>query len=305
MSKWITTADERLSAPSNIKAAIVGTSGAGKTTLARSLNPADTLFMDGEAGTLALGSWRGSTLDMLKMAAALGIPAWEVARALACIAAGPDHSDYELTAQGMVPGPYSPEAHASYVAAIGPRDELLANVRTIYVDSITVASRWAYAWCARQPEALSEKTGKKDTRGVYGLLGKEMVRWLTRLQHAPFNVMVVGILDRHEDEMHRVTYSPQIEGGKAGRELPGIFDQVMTLTRFNVVDGTLQHAQLDGTERGLVCTANPWGLPGKDRSGCLSTVERPDLSALLAKMNSGQRQDLTLSNQAPAGGTLV
>lgn len=36
---------------------------------------------------------------------------------------------------------------------------------------------------AYRPQTFSEKTGKPDTRGVYGLLGQEMITALTPLQH--------------------------------------------------------------------------------------------------------------------------
>ena len=53
---------------------------------------------------------------------------------------------------------------------------------TVFVDSITVASRMAFQWSQKQPAAFSEKTGKPDNRGAYGLLGQEMIRWITRSQ---------------------------------------------------------------------------------------------------------------------------
>ncbi|MEI7774513.1 MAG: hypothetical protein WCK17_07025, partial [Verrucomicrobiota bacterium] len=34
-----------------------------------------------------------------------------------------------------------------------------------------------------QPDAFSEKTGKPDIRGAYGLHGREMIAWLVHLQH--------------------------------------------------------------------------------------------------------------------------
>lgn len=291
----IITADERLAAQANVKLALFGPSGVGKTTAARSLDPATTLFIDGEAGTKALGDWRGDVLDVRKLAAQLQVHPWELMRALACLLAGPDRSDYELSPTGRVPGPYSPEAFDGYKAKIGDPAAIFAKYRTIFVDSITVASRWSFGWSASQPESLSEKTGKKDTRGTYGLHGREMIRWLTQIQHAPLNVVVVGILDRKEDELHRVTFEPQMVGGTAARELPGIFDNVVTISRFDQVEGALVHEPGAGMQRGFVCAGNPWGLPGKDRSGSLAAIERPDLGLLLAKIAGGARIDATMS----------
>lgn len=281
------TADQRLAAPSAVKMALVGPSGAGKTYAARSLPPASTLFIDGEAGTRALGDWGGAVLSLNATAARMGLHPWELCRGVASLLSGPDFADYDLQPGGRQPGPYSPEMHAQYRAALGDPAVLFANVRTIFVDSITVASRWSFAWSNAQPDSISEK-GKKDTRGTYGLHGREMVRWLTVLQHAPFNVVVAGILDKHVDDLKRVSWEIQVEGGKVARELPGIFDNVVTLGRFDLVEGNMVHNPEGGTERAMVCTNNPWGLPGKDRSGALETVERPDLGALLVKINGGR-----------------
>ena len=40
------------------------------------------------------------------------------------------------------------------------------------------------AWAKTRPEAFSDKTGKPDTRGAYGLLAREVIALLKHLQHA-------------------------------------------------------------------------------------------------------------------------
>ena len=286
MPMAFTTPDERLAAPSKNNIAIFGPSGVGKTYLARSLPPATTLFLDAESGMKAVGDWRGDSADLRGMAASLRLHPWELCRAFASLLAGPDFSDYELHPAGRVPGPYSPEMHDQYVSVLGDPAELFAKYATVFVDSITVASRWSFAWSNAQPESISDK-GKKDTRGTYGLHGREMIRWLTQLQHSKKSIVIVGILDRGEDDMKRLTWTPQIEGGKAGRELPGIFDNVMTLARFKQTEEGLIFDPVEGSIRGLVTgLLNPWGLPAKDRSGALELVEPPDLGAILAKIQS-------------------
>ena len=79
-----------------------------------------------------------------------------------------------------------------------------------------------------------------------------------------------------------------MEGGKVGRELPGIVDQVVSLSLFSRVgDGPWLHDPERGTERRFVCKAgNAFGLPAKDRSGRLDETEPPDLGALLRKINA-------------------
>ena len=61
-----------------------------------------------------------------------------------------------------------------------------------------------FRWAEQQPEAFSDRTGKKDIRGAYGLHGREMILWLNQLQHArDKNVIFVGILERVVDEFKR------------------------------------------------------------------------------------------------------
>jgi hypothetical protein len=166
----------------------------------------------------------------------------------------------------------------------------------VFVDSITDLTRQAMAWAKTRPEALSERTGKPDTRGAYGLLAREVIGLLKHLQHAPGKTVIfVGILEKVVDDMNRVTFQPQMEGGKIARELPGIVDQVITLGLFSPetgADGTItwRHDPEKGEVRRLVCrSGNPWGLPGKDRSGRLDLTEPADLGALLTKINQTQK----------------
>jgi hypothetical protein len=281
----IVKADERLAAHTKINIALFGPSGVGKTTQARTLDPETTLFLDLEAGTLAIQDWAGDVVDIRRTAQDMQAHPWEIARALACLVSGPDPADAD--------GAYSQTAYESYVKAFGGDVSMLAKYKTVFVDSITVASRQAFAWAQRQPEAFSEKTGKPDTRGAYGLLGREMIRWLTVLQHCPKDIILVGILDSEKDDLNRITHTPQVEGSKTGRELPGIFDQVVTLTQLAADDGT--------SYRAFVChQQNNWNFPAKDRSGRLEMIEPPDLGKLIHKIRTGKRLDGTLATSVPA-----
>jgi len=281
----IITANDRLKAVPKINIALFGPSGVGKTTLARTLDPQRTLFVDLEAGTLAIQDWAGDVLDMRKAATALGCHPWELSRALALFVGGADPSD--------ATGPYSAAVYRQVVELFTGVGIDLDKYDTIFVDSITVASRECFKWSQLQPEAMSEKTGKPDTRGAYGLLGREMMRWLTHLQHSNKSIIVVGILDRHEDDLRRVTWEPQIEGSKTGRELPGVFDQVITLQNMTADDGKTQY-------RALVChQQNPWNYPAKDRSGRLDMIEPPHLGQLIKKIREGKRLDADIITTLP------
>jgi hypothetical protein len=119
------------------------------------------------------------------------------------------------------------------------------------------------------------------------LLGREVIQALKHLQHAAGKTVIfVGVLEKVTDEFGTASWQPQMEGSKAGRELPGIVDQVMSMHLFTRdADGGFALAERGETRR-LVCRAgNPFGLPAKDRSGRLDVTEPPDLGALLAKIN--------------------
>jgi hypothetical protein len=145
----IISADERFAEQRGVKALIVGPNAVGKTSLLRTLDPASTLFIDVEAGDLAV---QDVPVDAIR------VDDWSTARDFACRIGGPNPS-FPSTAC------YS-EAH--YQAVGGPLENL-DRYSTIFVDSITAVSRLSFRWSEQQPEAFSERTGKKDTRGAYGL----------------------------------------------------------------------------------------------------------------------------------------
>ncbi len=62
MSLPIISADQRLAEPRGIKGCIFGKSGIGKTSLLWTLDAERTLFMDLEAGDLAIEGWSGDSI---------------------------------------------------------------------------------------------------------------------------------------------------------------------------------------------------------------------------------------------------
>lgn len=266
MAFRIITADERMAEQRGIKGVIFGPAGIGKTSLLWTLDADRTLFIDLEAGDLAV---EGLKIDSIRPRT------WEEFRDFAVFLAGPSPA--------LRPDQAFSQAHYDHVVSQFGDPAMLAKYDTYFVDSITVLGRLCFQWCKGQPEAMSEKTGKPDVRGAYGLHGREMIAALSHLQHVRGkSVWFVGILDKKTDDFGRVQWVPQIEGSKTGLELPGIADQVVTMAELRTEDGT--------PYRAFVCqTMNQWGYPAKDRSGRLDQIEEPHLGKLMTKIRQPVR----------------
>jgi hypothetical protein len=261
MSLPIISADQRLAETRGVKGVLVGKSGIGKTSQLWTLPPERTLFFDLEAGDLAVEGWSGDTLRPRT---------WQECRDFAVFIGGANPALRDDQ-------PFS-QAHFEAVCTRFGDPAVLNRYDTVFVDSITVAGRLCLQWCKGQPQAYSEKTGKPDNRGAYGLMGQEMIGWISHLQHTRAkNVWFVGILDEKLDDFNRRVFQLQIDGSKTGLELPGIVDEVVTLAELKADDGS--------PYRAFVChTVNPWGYPAKDRSGRLDQIEEPHLGRLMAKI---------------------
>ena len=257
----IISADERLKETRGVKGVLLGASGIGKTSQLWALPPESTLFMDLEAGDLAIEGWPGDTIRPRT---------WQECRDFAVFIGGANPALRDDQA-------YS-RAHFEAVCQGFGDPAVLDRYQTVFIDSITVAGRLCFQWCKGQPEALSEKTGKPDVRSAYGLHGREMIGWLSQLQHTRGkNVWFVGILDERVDDFGRRVFSPQIDGSKTGLEMPGIVDEVITMAEIAGEDGK--------PYRAFIChTLNQWKYPAKDRSGRLDMIEEPHLGRLMEKI---------------------
>jgi hypothetical protein len=189
---------------------------------------------------------------------------WPEARDLACLIGGPNPA---LPSEQ----PYSPR-HFETLRAANSLD--FGAFQVIFIDSLTVAARLCLQWSKQQPEAFSERVGKVDIRAAYGLLAQEMMGWLNPFQHIPDrDVVFVGLLEPRTDEFQRQTWHLQCEENKTALELPGILDEVITMT-----------ADSNGNRIFVCQTINPGGYPAKDRSGRLDVQEPAHLGTLLKKI---------------------
>jgi hypothetical protein len=274
MALRIITADERLSATENkTSLAVFGPPGVGKTTLIKSLPEDEAVCFDLEAGMKSVQDWRGPSIP---------IRSFDDFRDLVILIGGPDPAQHPDSYYGA-----GYHAHVQAKYADSGLEAFLKGRSIIFVDSITDLTRQAMAYAKQQAEAFSERTGKPDVRGAYGLLGREVIQALKHLQHARGKTVIfVGVLEKVTDEFGASSWVPQMEGSKAGRELPGIVDQVLSMQLFGKDADGAWSLDEKSTERRLVCkSGNPWGLPAKDRSGRLDMTEPADLAALLAKID--------------------
>lgn len=241
-----------------VKMAIFGPPGIGKTSLLKTLSR-KTLCLDLEAGMLAVQDWEGDSVE---------ISTWEEARDIACVIGGPNKAlknNY----------PYS-QYHYEKVCKEYATPEMFHDYECLFIDSITVASRLCFQWCQNQPEVM--RNGRVDTRAAYGLLGREMIAWITQIQHIKTkDVIMVGVLEQKIDEETKQSmWTLQCEGSKTAAELPGILDEVICMVPMQT-----KH----GVKPVFVCkTINNNGYPAKDRSGLLETIEEANLDMLLYKI---------------------
>lgn len=273
-------------APRAAKLLIVGPTGVGKTWLLHTLDPATTLFADVEAGSLAVQDLAIDTVHPRT---------WPQCRDLAVYLAG---------ANPAVPADavYGQKHFNAVVNEFdGPEGAVRYATRyaTFFFDSLTAAGRLCFDWASRQPEAFSERSGKRDLRGAYGLHAREMCAWLLHLQQArALNIVLIGILETITDDFNRTEHRLQMEGARVSRELPAIIDAVISMHWVNFGD--------DKLTRSFICTSpNPWQFPAKDRSGRLDQIEEPHLGKLFTKLTrpGGSLVEFTAAESKITGGS--
>lgn len=244
MALAIISADQRMQSAS-VKGMIWGQAGVGKTSLLKTLDPATTLCLDFEAGLLSVqrDDERG--------------PAWRG-----------DSIKVENWPEAM-----------AILKSFQAKAPFLAKYHTVFVDSISVATKQCFDWAMTQPEAWSEKKQKADTLGAYGLLGLKAVEWCQDWKHLDgVNVWMVGGLERKEIDGVK-DWMPLTTGAKLANALPYIMDYNLVMARFK--------AKNEKFYAGLFTDPieNPEyaSVPVKSRVAGLAPIEQPHLGKLMAK----------------------
>ena len=157
---------------------------------------------------------------------------------------------------------------------IGGALDNLDKYDTVFVDSITAISRLSFRRAEQQPEAFSDRSGKKDVRGAYGLHAREMIKWLHQLQHARgMNVIFVGILEKAS------TTSTSRLGSCRWKATRLAANCRASSTNNHHAIHRLWRRQAGA--RLCLHSAKCLGLPAKDRAGRLEQIEEPHLGKLI------------------------
>lgn len=173
-----------------------------------------------------------------------------------------------------------------------------ADVPYIEVSSMS-ALQEAYKWLTSSAEAAefqsvaldsiseiaevclnAEKKASKDPRQAYGAMQEQMTDIIRAFRDLPGkHVYMSAKLEKSQDEMGRMLYSPSMPGNKTGQALPYFFDEVLALRVEKDAEGN--------TQRALMCDSDGLWV-AKDRSGKLSPWEPADLGAIISKIGGGK-----------------
>ena len=172
-----------------------------------------------------------------------------------------------------------------------------SNLPFVEINSVETL-REAYQWLTESSEAnqfqsvaldsiseiaevvlANEKATAKDPRQAYGALQDVMGGIIRAFRDLPGkSVYFTAKLEKSQDEMGRILYSPSMPGAKLGQQLPYYFDLVLPLRLEKDAEGN--------TVRSLQCQSD--GLwTAKDRSGRLDPWEPADLGHIIRKIQGG------------------
>jgi hypothetical protein len=149
---------------------------------------------------------------------------------------------------------------------------LESDHKSVALDSISEIAEV----CLNTEKKLKVNGKLVDPRQAYGAMQEQMADIIRAFRDLPGrHVLMTAKLEKTQDEMGRVLYSPSMPGIKTGQALPYFFDEVLALRVEKDAEGN--------TQRALMCDSDGLWL-AKDRSGKLGTWEAPDLGEIIAKI---------------------
>lgn len=124
-----------------------------------------------------------------------------------------------------------------------------------------------------------EKTSVRDIRQAYGELIDKMTLLIKlfrdlKEKNIYFSAKEIATKDEFTG---KITYGPSMPGKKLGSSLPYLFDEV-----FNLAINTTP----EGVQYRYLLTTPTYQYEAKDRSGCLASMEKPDLTHIINKIRS-------------------
>ena len=176
----------------------------------------------------------------------------------------------------------------------------IADADVPYIEISDMASlREAWEWITQSAEARdfqsvaldsiseiaevvlnAEKKATKDPRQAYGAMQEQMAEIIRSFRDLPGrHVYMSAKLEKTQDEMGRVLYSPSMPGNKTSMQLPYFFDEVLALRVERDSEGNSQRA--------LMCDSDGLWL-AKDRSGKLDAWESPNLGEIIRKIEASK-----------------
>jgi hypothetical protein len=149
---------------------------------------------------------------------------------------------------------------------------LESDHKSVALDSISEIAEV----CLNTEKKLKVNGKLVDPRQAYGAMQEQMADIIRAFRDLPGrHVLMTAKLEKTQDEMGRVLYSPSMPGIKTGQALPYFFDEVLALRVEKDAEGN--------TQRALMCDSDGLWL-AKDRSGKLGTWEAPDLGEIINKI---------------------
>ena len=263
------SAKDRINEERSTTAVIFGKQKVGKTYLLKTLTEkqlSETLFVNLENGDVSLGDLKVDTMNNLKT--------WEEISGLFVWLFGADLRRTD--------GLFSEERYNALVEEMGgTAKEKLPHIKTIFVDSLTEASKISLA------DSVRRNKGNKNEFAKYGDHGDDGDSLINIMQHANgYNVVLLGHLEYGEDEYKRQVLKPMLDGKKWINSIKTVFDSVILMEKMVMKDEDGNNIE----KRRFRCKQSPeTDLPG-NRIG-LSEFEPADLSKLLEKIQVNNKKE--------------